>query len=148
MDNEKVIKGNKAIKLRKMTFSEMKKQNKFKGNNVNKLDENMTNNKLMIDILNYSDIKDSFNDFIFRDKSEKLILNQYNDFEKTIYASRDSFPVFYDKYHKYEELLRKGTLDQTTPTQSFINGCKKQMIFPNPVGIIKREGDENILQLK
>lgn len=141
-------------KIRKQTFSQMKNNNQEKFLGKNDVDLKVKNRKLMVEILNHSDIKDTLNDFIFKENNDKQTTpldtsfsNNFN-FDKTLYSSKDAFQVFYEKFHKFDELNRKGTLDLTTPTMSFINATKKEKIFPNPVGIIKRKGDENKLFLK
>ena len=150
MDPEKsnIIKINR---FKKMTFSEMKKINKEKIENKEHIGEKVANKKLLVEILNL-DIKDTLNEFIFREKTDKPFKNlahlTHLEIEKTFYVAKDSFPVFFSKLHKFDELQRKGTLDKCTPTMAFIDDCKKEKIYPNPVGIIKREGEENVLNLK
>jgi hypothetical protein len=141
-------------KIRKQTFSEMRNNNQERFLGKKDVEEKVNKRKLMVEILDHSDIKDTLNEFIYRENTDKQTnpldtsFSGHFNFEKTLYSNKDAFQVFYEKYHKFDELNRKGTLDMTTPTMAFINGCKKEKIFPNPIGVIKREGDESKLYLK
>ena len=50
-------------------------------------------------------------------------------------------------YKKYDETIRKGVVHESC-SNKFIEEVKNNCIIPNPVGIIKRSGDEKILNLK
>jgi hypothetical protein len=109
---------------------------------------------LMVNIMGHDDVYDCLNEFMFKEKVNRLNPNvnvsslEGIDFGRTRYVSADSNTVFFEKYHKFDEMKRKGTLIENTPSMAFINSCKKEVIVPNPVGIIKRYGNENDLNLK
>ena len=52
---------------------------------------------------------------------------------------------FYDKYSQYNTLVRKHPIKKFTPSWAFIKSTNDQKIIPNPLGLIKRSGDERIL---
>jgi len=109
---------------------------------------------LLVDIMGHEDVDDCLNEFIYKEKINRLnpvasvSTIEGLDFGKTKYVSSESNSVFFEKYHKYEDMKRKGNLNENTPSMAFINSCKKEIIVPNPVGIIKRSGNDNDLNLK
>lgn len=69
-------------------------------------------------------------------------------FGKTRYASSTSYSNFFAKYRSYGETSRKGLLKEVTPSYAFIKACKDHMLVPNPIGLVKRKGEENRVGLK
>ena len=55
--------------------------------------------------------------------------------------------VYYDKYSKFNVLNRKQPLETYTPSFAFIKGANDEMIVPNPLGLVKRKGEERKLEL-
>ena len=54
---------------------------------------------------------------------------------------------FYKKVHNSYDLNRKGVNNIKTPSFNFINGANEFKIIPNPIGIIKRIGNESIINI-
>ena len=52
---------------------------------------------------------------------------------------------FYNKFSQYNTLRRKYPKGHKTPSQAFIRTTTEEKIIPNPLGLIKRYGDEKIL---
>ena len=87
------------------------------------------------------------------DDVEELLASKNNyhylqtDFKKTKYSDKQSFGVFYKKMHKREEYVRKGVTSLSTPSFNFINATKKILIVPNPVALVKREGEDSKIEV-
>ena len=69
------------------------------------------------------------------------------EFGKTNYASKGSFNVFYQKCFKNNEIIRKGGLKHQTPSFNLIRAAKKLRIVPNPIGVAKKKGENEKLNL-
>ena len=54
---------------------------------------------------------------------------------------------FYDKYKQFTFLNRKQPLAKYTPSFAFIKGSNEELIVPNPLGLLKRNGEESKLEL-
>ena len=68
-------------------------------------------------------------------------------FKKTKYASPDSVNEFFIKFRKYKLIDKKEPIKKLTPALAFIKSCNEDMIIPNPLGLLKRKGDEKILNM-
>ena len=116
-------------------------------------EETQKNKQKLVDIINYAEVSEAISDFIFKDNIDKdnpkpSLTFQEDEFGKTKYNSKDSVSNFFKKSHKYDELKRKGNLNEATPSLAFISSCKKENLVPIPNFLIKREGNENELKLK
>ena len=135
-------------------FSNRKSTDKNNDNHLNEDKYEVLDKVLLVDIMGHEEVNECLNEFIYKEKINKLnpIVNvtsiNTNDFGRTRYVSTDSNNVFFQKYHKFEEMKRKGNLNENTPSMAFINSCKRDVIVPNPVGIIKRSGNDTDLNLK
>ena len=67
-----------------------------------------------------------------------------HDFNKTRYCEIGSFRVFYNKMHKDNEIFRKGGKDLQTPSFNFIRQSVKNRIVPNPIGVVRRKGENSM----
>ena len=68
-------------------------------------------------------------------------------FSKTKYSSLTSIKDFYSKYRKFKNINNKEPIKKYTPSLAFINTCDKEKIIPNPLGLLKRKGEINILNM-
>jgi len=109
-------------------------------------DEDLASKKLKVELYNCNDIYEQLYDFIYNEDKKKCESYQ-NDFEKTKYNSFGSFGQFYSKLHKFSEFTRKELLNKKTPSFNLINALKESNLVPNPTGILKRNGDENIINM-
>ena len=69
------------------------------------------------------------------------------DFDKTKFQETNSFNIFYQKYHKDKDIIRKGGKKHETPSFNLIRATKKFRVIPNPIGVVKKKGEENNLDL-
>jgi len=83
--------------------------------------------------------------FSFSQPKNKKAKYGFEQFNKTSYVNQSSMKEFYNKYSQYNTLMRKHTIKSYTPSWAFIKSTKDQKIIPNPLGLIKRSGDERIL---
>ena len=68
-------------------------------------------------------------------------------FKKTKYSSPDSVNDFFIKFRKYKLIDKKEPIKKLTSSLAFIKSCNEDMIIPNPLGLLKRKGDEKILNM-
>ena len=87
-------------------------------------------------------------------KNEKINFSQpkpkkpkygFEQFNKTSYVNYSCMKEFYEKYSQYNTLTRKHIIKNNTPSFAFIKSTKDQKIIPNPLGLLKRVGDDKIL---
>jgi hypothetical protein len=105
--------------------------------------------KMKIQMMNKDEVTTQINDFIFHrgdpDNKKKITTNE-NQFQKTRYASGNSFSNFFEKYKLSDKLLRKG-ISFTTPSFNLIKSLKENHLVPNPVGLVKRNGMDSSMNL-
>ena len=85
-----------------------------------------------------------------KDEHKESISNSkegFDEFNRTKYVSPDGFLEFYKKYSKYDSLNRKYILKKRTPSWSFIESSNEEKIIPNPLGLLRRSGQEKQLAL-
>jgi len=73
-------------------------------------------NQKMIDLLDYDENYDVINDLIFTNDDRDAFTQFNKTFNKTRYTAPESLKDFFDKYHEFPELQRKGTLTKMTPS--------------------------------
>ena len=85
-----------------------------------------------------------------KDLKKTAHLNIYicPEFEKTNYSDKKSFNIFYQKSLKDNEIIRKGGQNHQTPSFNLIRASNKFLVPPNPVGVVKKEGENNSINLK
>jgi len=115
--------------------------------------ENDSNHKLLMNemelkILNCDELYERLNDIIFKEKTPQNLMTQQSEFDRTQYASRESYLEFYMKLNNYKKFIRKGTLVTKTPSFNFIEAVEKNNIIPNPIGLLKRQGNPERINLK
>ena len=77
-------------------------------------------------------------------KKEK---NGFNEFNQTNYISQSCMKEFYKKYAKYNSLSRKHPLKDCTPSWAFIKSSNEERIIPNPLGLLRRFGEHNHIDI-
>ena len=84
------------------------------------------------------------------DLKKTAYLNTYitPEFEKTDYADKNKYKIFYKKSYKDNEIIRKGGIKHETPSFNLIRASKKFRVAPNPIFFAKKDGESNILNLK
>ena len=108
--------------------------------------QGIENEKFMIKLFNSDNTDELLDDFILNDNRQ--IYEDLNKFGKTQYVSMETHREFYTKYKNFSDITRKGVLKTMTPSFAFIKACNNQMLVPNPIGILKRKGNENQINLK
>ena len=75
--------------------------------------------------------------------------NEYKstDFNTTRFSEYKAFKIFYNKMRRDNELIRKGGESIKTPSFNLIRATKKFRVVPNPIGVVKRSGEINKLEL-
>ena len=81
----------------------------------------------------------------FRFSQPKPLKYGFAQFNRTNYATNSCMKEFFNKYSQYNNLTRKHPIETFTPSWAFIKSSKEQKIIPNPLGLVKRSGDERIL---
>ena len=69
----------------------------------------------------------------------------YDDFGDTKYVNPSCMLEFYKKYSSFDALYRKYLNVKETPSWSFIQSSNKEKIIPNPLGLLRRKGNEKQL---
>ena len=69
----------------------------------------------------------------------------FRQFDRTNYVAKSCMKEFYEKYSQYDTLRRKYPIKYNTPSWAFIRSSVEEKIIPNPLGLIRRSGDEKIL---
>ena len=69
----------------------------------------------------------------------------YDDFGDTKYVNPSCMLEFYKKYSSFDALYRKYLNIKKTPSWSFIQSSTKEKIIPNPLGLLRRKGNEKQL---
>ena len=71
----------------------------------------------------------------------------FDEFNRTNYVSPNCMLEFYNKYSKYDSLYRKYPLKNKTPSWAFIESSNEEKIIPNPLGLLRRKGQEKRLAI-
>ena len=95
------------------------------------------NNKLNKNNFNIRQIK------IISEKQEKY----KNPFVFKKYSSLNNMSYFHKVYRSFKNICRKHYVKGDSPSYAFIKSCDKEKIVCNPLGLIKRWGDEGSLDL-
>lgn len=109
-------------------------------------EEDLVSKKLKVELYNCNEVFNQLYEFVYNDDKSKSEAFQ-TDFQKTKYNSIGSFSKFYSKLKKFSEFSRKELLKKKTPSFNLINALKDSNLVPNPIGMLKRNGDENIINL-
>ena len=72
---------------------------------------------------------------------------QKNPFNFTRYSSLDNIGRFHGLYRDFKNICRKHYINEKSPSYSFIKSCDKERIICNPLGLLKRKGDQHTLEL-
>ena len=75
----------------------------------------------------------------------KSLRHGFEQFNRTSYVNHSCMKEFFNKYSQYNTLTRKHQIESYTPSWAFIKSSKDQKIIPNPLGLVKRSGDDRVL---
>ena len=70
-----------------------------------------------------------------------------NPFNFTRYASLDNIGRFHKLYRDFKNLCRKHYINEKSASFAFIKTCDKERVVCNPLGLLKRKGDEHTLEM-
>ena len=71
--------------------------------------------------------------------------NGFEQFNETKYVNQSCMREFFNKYSKFNTLSRKHPLKKITPSWAFIKTSNEQKIVPNPLGLLRRFGNDTDL---
>lgn len=111
-------------------------------------EDDLESQKMKVEIMNYGEIYEHLSDYVFKEDYKKAVEIPSNEFGRTRYVSNGAFIDFFSKLHKNNETIRKGTLVNKTPSFNFIESVRVNRLVPNPIGLLKRDGEDNKLNLK
>ena len=98
-----------------------------------------------------SNINDKINKNSFNIKQIKIIpdkIEKYkNPFEFKQYSSLNNISHFHKVYRSFKNICRKHYVKANSPSFVFIKSCEKERIICNPLGLIKRWGEESSLDM-
>ena len=136
--------------LEKLKNNKMKLQKDLKETKTETILDNQNNNNIepnkILDVYANEEIDNDTYDL-----KKTVYMNDYisPEFEKTNFAGdKNSFNIFYKKANKDNEIIRKGGKNHQTPSFNLIRASKKYKIIPNPIGVVKKEGENDKLNLR
>ena len=110
-----------------------------------KKDFDKDNKKILITETDIKIMKEPIGKISLSIPQEKKSKYGFKQFNKTNYVSHSSMKEFYNKFSQYNSLKRKYPTNHNTPSWAFIRSATEEKIIPNPLGLIRRSGDEKIL---
>ena len=70
----------------------------------------------------------------------------FNKFKQSNYVTSSCMKEFYVKYSNFNKFSRKYVVESDTPLLAFIKSSNEEKIIPNPLGLVKRSGDQQKLE--
>ena len=70
-----------------------------------------------------------------------------NPFNFTKYSSLDNIGRFHKLYRSFKNLCRKHYINEKNASYAFIKACDREKVICNPLGLLKRKGDEHTLEM-
>lgn len=136
-------------KTKKFTLISDSEKNKSKYAELEKLDERIENDHMLMRIYDSDAVCNSLENFAFRGQRNAIfnINNFDSQFNRTNYANKNSFNEFFQKYAAHRELTRKNVIKKESPSFAFIREIKASQRVPHPHGLLKRNGNENEISL-
>ena len=94
-----------------------------------------------------SNLNDKINNNNIKVLSEEKTEKYKNPFEFKKYSSLNNISHFRKVYRNFKNICRKHYVKGDSPSYAFIKSCEKDKIVCNPLGLIKRWGDEGSLDI-
>ena len=126
---------------KKILEKEIVKNNQTTIENLPKLEEK--NN--LLDVYAHDEIDDDTTE-LKKTSQNKIYISP--EFEKTDLAEKETLNTFYRKSFRNTEIIRKGGLTHQTPSFNLIRATKKMKVVPNPIGVIKKKGENEKINLR
>ena len=162
-ENKLLIKGQKyLIKLYKNDYSSlidsMKKDLQTSRNRLPKLELEKSNNPDSLTIAapktEIEKAEEQQNETVYEHENETLTSESFsqksrygfNKFKQSNYVTSSCMRDFYVKYSNYNIFSRKYFVETDTPLLAFIKSTNEEKLIPNPLGLVKRSGDQRKLE--
>ena len=129
-------------------LSEKEKEENKNNNNNNNNNNRPIEKKEADKILSVYANEEIDNDTNELKKSAHINIYITPEFGKTNYSDKKSYNIFYQKSFKDNEIIRKGGLEHQTPSFNLIRASNKFRVPPNPIGVLKKKGEKNSINLK
>ena len=94
-----------------------------------------------------SNLNDKINTNNIKVLSEEKTEKYKNPFVFKQYSSLNNISHFRKVYRNFNNICRKHYVKGDSPSYAFIKSCEKDKIVCNPLGLIKRTGDEGLLDI-
>ena len=101
--------------------------------------------KKYLSLYNCDEIEENIMDLKASVKQNQLYKS--DEFNTTKFNEYRAFKIFYNKMKKDTEIFRKGGENIKTPSFNLIRATNKYRVVPNPIGVVKRKGEPNKLEL-
>ena len=101
--------------------------------------------KKYLDLYNCDEMEENLMDLKKSVKKKELYKN--DEFNTTKFNEYRAFKIFYNKMRKNNEIFRKGGDNIKTPSFNLIRAANKFRAVPNPIGVVKRKGEANKMEL-
>ena len=99
----------------------------------------------------HSNLNDKINTNNFNIKQIKIIPDKTekykNPFNFKKFSSIHNISHFHKIYRNFKNICRKHYIKEDSPSFAFIKSCEKEKIVCNPLGLLKRWGDERSLDM-
>lgn len=121
----------------------------FKHKALERLDNKVENEHFKLKVLSSENNIQMLDQFIFKGQKSKLFnSNKFDiEFRRTDYSNNFAFSKFFTKYSKHRELTRKNVIKTETPSFAFIREAKSLNKVPFPLGLIKKQGNDDEINL-
>ena len=142
-------KQNKKYNLKELSEEEFEKDEKENLAYIEKMNVPFklsdTETKRYLDLYNSGEIRKNIQDLKSSHKQKNY---KSMDFNTTRFSESKAFKIFYSKMRKDNEIIRKGGINLKTPSFNLIRATKKFNVVPNPIGIVKRKGEINKMEMR
>ena len=101
--------------------------------------------KKYLDLYNCDEMEEGLNDL--KNTSKQKNFYKSDDFGATKFSEYRAFKIFYKKMKKDNEIFRKGGEYIKTPSFNLIRAANKFRVVPNAIGVVKRKGMSNKMEL-
>ena len=146
--------------IQSLSFREKDKKNKNKRTfmYLTELQNYKSNLEYPLPISNNNDNNGNNNNDNIKPKKKTINIKQIklnsenpekykNPFVFKRYSSMNNISHFHKIYRSFKSICRKHYVKDNSPSFVFIKSCEKERIICNPLGLLKRWGDENSLDI-
>jgi len=134
-------------------------------NEMHQIENELDNKKLLLQVMDSESVTEHIDDYFTRDrilrsqqidkdgviKTEELlgqvIINEEIKKEKEALI-RETLDEFWKKYRSFNDTNRKGNMKVMTPSYGFIKSSQENLLIPNPIGLLNRNGENDSISLR